>query len=322
MTSRYTPARAVPPGFPDVLRDFSREVLRNYPRGRNAPADSQAFILEFAARYFANGGKPPAALKIKKQEGRATGAGSSAPGGSSKHQAVAALDDLENRIQQLFRAADRDNSGQLDPREMKAVLHALGSEIGLQQSDVRLLVSLGDTNGDGLISYPEFIPLAVQIISLIAAKAKEAQERGATKASAMIGAEYALVHGFTSVELQNRLLDAFRLVDQDADGLVSYEELNAALGGSGLGLSRKDINLITSEAMEFDTNGDGRLNFAELAPMVFGLLADNIAKQLEIELVSLFVVKANNGRILWKAPTSFLALLSCCLLFTFFPSPM
>ena len=77
MASAYASRMAIPPEFPQVLKDFAREVLRNYPKDE-APADpggcwaehggnclhrpashgpslvhgAEAWILEFGARYF------------------------------------------------------------------------------------------------------------------------------------------------------------------------------------------------------------------------------------------------------------------------------
>lgn len=192
------------------------------------------------------------------------------------------MDDLESKIVEIFRSADRDGSGSLDQREFKAVLRTIGDELGLELPDVRLLMSLCDLDGDGRVTYVEFLPLALQVVSLIAAKQREGAERDKAHHASLQGAQFALVHGLTAAELQQKLVDAFRLVDADNDGLISAGELAAALHGSGLGLSRKDVNLLMSEA---DTDRSGRLDFSEFAPVCFNLLADNIAKQLEIELV-------------------------------------
>lgn len=181
----------------------------------------------------------------------------------------------------LFRSADADGSGSLDIKELRALLHRVGDDLGLGTADVRLLLSMTDADGDGRVTYAEFVPLALQVITLMKAKQAQAEAADATHAAALQGAKYALVHGFTQGELQAKLIDAFRMVDSDRDGLISASELAAALHGSGLGLSRKDVSLLVAEA---DMDASGLLSFAEFAPMCFNLLADQIAKQLEIEL--------------------------------------
>lgn len=287
-TSRFTPQRAIPPTFPDVLRNLGREVLRYFPRGAKQPAgfDAEAWILEFCRDYFRRGGKPPAAALSSAAVSAAAAAaaagaaagGAGAPGSGGE---LAAADELGDHMLSLFRSADSDGSGSLDIKELRALLHRVGDDLGLGTADVRLLLSMTDADGDGRVTYAEFVPLALQVITLIKAKQAQADAADATHAAALQGAKYALVHGFTQGELQAKLIDAFRMVDGDRDGLISGSELAAALHGSGLGLSRKDVVLLVAEA---DMDASGLLSFAEFAPMCFNLLADQIAKQLEIEL--------------------------------------
>lgn len=156
-------------------------------------------------------------------------------------------DDIEGIVMSIFERADADHSNALDFKEFKSCIASIGSQLHLQQADTRQLMSLADTSDDGLIQYSEFLPIAIQLLSMIAAKSQNAAVMSNGKARAASTAEYLLVHGMTPTEVQQRLHDAFAAADTDMDGLLSREELQAALQGSPLGLSRKDINLLMAE---------------------------------------------------------------------------
>lgn len=83
MASKFAKQFQIPPEFPDILKEFTREVLRNQP----------ADIVEFAAKYFdclANG------LPADTQGGHDA---SDVPG--------MALDDIERIIKELFEKYDK-----------------------------------------------------------------------------------------------------------------------------------------------------------------------------------------------------------------------
>lgn len=99
MASKYAKAFTVPDAFPDVLRDLTREVLREYPQPTDAqPKDQEWWILDFASRYFGQ---------------RLAMSGAAADGPNMR--------DLEARIMAIFKEADKDNNGVLDHKEFRTV---------------------------------------------------------------------------------------------------------------------------------------------------------------------------------------------------------
>ncbi len=98
MASAYASRTVIPNGYPQVLKDFTREVLRNFPA--EEPADPSAWIYEFASRYFADA---------------AGGAG------SAEEADFMSPAEMEAQIREIFLDADKDQNGFLDRHEFKAV---------------------------------------------------------------------------------------------------------------------------------------------------------------------------------------------------------
>ncbi len=94
--ARYSRRFTLPDGFPAVVKDFAREVLREQPVN----------IYEFGAQYFAH----------KVASGGAVGG--RAAGGRG---GVLAGAELQKRLTNLFIEADSDGSGALDRKEFKTV---------------------------------------------------------------------------------------------------------------------------------------------------------------------------------------------------------
>jgi len=98
MASSYASRTVIPEGYPQVLKDFTREVLRNFPA--DEPSDPQAWIYEFGSRYFADA------------------AGSN---GQSNEADFMSPAEMEAQIREIFLDADKDQNGFLDRQEFKSV---------------------------------------------------------------------------------------------------------------------------------------------------------------------------------------------------------
>jgi len=65
------------------------------------------------------------------------------------------VEDAEKEMRQAFKAFDKDGNGFISPEELKEAMGNMG--IPLNEEDVALMMSEADVNGDGQISYQEFI---------------------------------------------------------------------------------------------------------------------------------------------------------------------
>lgn len=242
MSSKFAKQFHVPAEFPDILKDFAREVLRNQPININ----------EFAAKYFdclASG--MPADLQ---------GMGQGDAG-----DAQMSRDEVELIIQDVFRKYDQDGNMYLDPMEFKNLLEDLQQRLDFPKDDIFRFLAEADMNDDGVIQYQEFIPIAVQIIEAMYSKDRLAEE----KAQRSHKAEELLVHGMTREELTDVITFLFQRMDQDQSGFLSKEEFIGAMTSIELGLTRKEINTIM---FQIDQDKDGKVSYREFAPFAFDLL--------------------------------------------------
>ena len=142
MSSRYQKPYTIPEAFPPLLKEFTREVLREQP----------ANIYEFGAAYFKN------LLDIQTEE--------------QKKQETSLLDmgadEQEAFITEIFMSADADGNGYLDRREFQEVLRS--ADLNLSKSDYRKIMIECDENDDGCIEYNEFVPFMVQVLQAFKAK--------------------------------------------------------------------------------------------------------------------------------------------------------
>eukprot|EP00933_Yihiella_yeosuensis_P026106 TRINITY_DN20255_c3_g1_i1.p1 TRINITY_DN20255_c3_g1~~TRINITY_DN20255_c3_g1_i1.p1 ORF type:complete len:453 (-),score=97.99 TRINITY_DN20255_c3_g1_i1:108-1397(-) len=260
MSSKFAKQYQVPPEFPDILKDFTREVLRNQPENIN----------EFAARYF---------------ECLASGLptdGSSPQGGAAVAGAAEdmdmSLDEIERIIQDLFRQYDQDGSQYLDKDEFKTLMADLQKRLDFPEDEILRFLAEADMNADGMIEYEEFIPLALQIIQGMYAKKRLQDHIAVVDAQA----EDVIVHGMTREELTKMLSSIFEHMDQDRSGFLSKQEFASALTSMELGLTRREINTIM---FQVDQDNDGNISYKEFEPFAFDLLRKmTMLRLLETEL--------------------------------------
>jgi Ca2+-binding EF-hand superfamily protein len=224
MTSRYAISMSVPPGFPDLLKDFTREVLREVSEGR-CKADEEA-ILAFAAQYFSD---------LSLQAGT---------------QLTPEM--LRQMAEKLFIAADQNGNGRLDLEEIKQIIASLASDLQLNRpGDIEYVtaqvVEAADVDGDGFVDYEEFLPVAMEIVQAIyeSVQQKQSEELAQIEqlASQLFDAsdvngsgslspgetrsvfeELLYGVGMSDAEKQQALDEIMGAIDENNDGLVQYNE--------------------------------------------------------------------------------------------------
>jgi len=75
---------------------------------------------------------------------------------------IALKEDLSKGLSAAFEDADIDGSGYLDIEEFRSLLQRAG--LGLSEPELNAVMAEVDLNGDGLISWSEFIPTAYEIL--------------------------------------------------------------------------------------------------------------------------------------------------------------
>ena len=105
-------------------------------------------------------------------------------------------------MKRAFNRADKDGSGKLDRKEFRNCLK--NSELGLTRREINTLMAYADEDGDGLISYEEFVPICFNILV----------ERFKEDIMASNAAQ-------SSDGLQQALLQEFAAADADQLGVLS-----------------------------------------------------------------------------------------------------
>lgn len=266
MASKYARQFNVPDGFAEVLKDFTREVLRS-----QAPN-----IYQFGYDYFDEA--------IQRREN---------PGGEGAEQTVRlSRDDLQEKIKLLFVDADIDSNGVLDRTEFKKVFEGLTSELQLTKKDIMKIMAEADENEDGLIEYEEFLPLAVDVVEAIWAREDYELENNLRKEDALEDAREFLLHGMPREELEAMLGDVFIKADEDENGWLNRKEFVQCIKEADLGFTRKEINVLLTEV---DVDQDGKISYEEFVPLCFTLLVEMVSESLveapqeEEELAAFFM---------------------------------
>jgi len=141
-----------------------------------------------------------------------------------------------DKLKDIFKIFDRDNSGHIDPEELGAGLRALGSnptdaEIAQMMQDAS--AKLDDETGK--LHFDAFCDLMAQ-------------------------------YRKTTDEVEAELLRAFMVFDKNGDSTIDAQELREALKSLGCDqLSDEEVDDLLAEA---DTNSDGRINYQELVAVM------------------------------------------------------
>ena len=234
MANKYVKQFAIPDGFPDVLKAFTREVLRAQPDD----------IYDFGSKYFCN---------------------ILAAQGQQYDDAAGGEEDMHAMLSQLFDEADADGNGYLDPVEFKNLLK--NQALGLSSREIRKIMMECDEDSDGMIDYNEFLPIAVEMLQAYNAKMDAIEGEEMQKIQAFEEAN-AMIYGMNKEELEDMFHDLFQEADKDGNGTLDRKELRAVLADCSLHLSKKEVNAIVSQ---LDMDGDGNVSYEELCPLMYDL---------------------------------------------------
>ncbi|DBA00005.1 TPA: hypothetical protein N0F65_002008 [Lagenidium giganteum] len=137
-------------------------------------------------------------------------------------------------FQEAFALFDKDSSGDIDRQELEGVMTALGQRLSPKEIDA--IMKQADTDGDGKISFVEFVSLMNHRL----------YRRGELT--------------------QNDLRAAFKIFDSNQDGFISSSELEYMMHLLGnTTISTQEIERIIQAA---DCNGDGKIDFEEFCGLM------------------------------------------------------
>ena len=132
----------------------------------------------------------------------------------------------KTEVKEAFDLFDTDGSGNIDQKELKVAMRALGFEP--KREEIKKMIADVDKDGSGVIDFPEFLDMMTQ-------KMAERDPR-------------------------EEMLKAFRLFDDDETGKISFKNLKRVAKELGENMTDEEIHEMIEEA---DRDGDGEINEEE-----------------------------------------------------------
>ncbi|KNC54951.1 uncharacterized protein AMSG_12329 [Thecamonas trahens ATCC 50062] len=167
------------------------------------------------------------------------------------------------RFREAFARMDHDGSGQLNANDISELLSRLGYEV--TREEVLGYIGEVDEDGDGEISFPEF----VDMLTL-------------HKNAVLAGVVDDLI---LSDEQIRELEDVFNLFDADRDGTISASELEKVLRDLG---QEVDHDELVEMIAEVDEDGNGVIDFDEFCLMMSRRMKDSDLQSNIASVFSLF----------------------------------
>lgn len=169
--------------------------------------------------------------------------------------------------QAVFRSLDRNGSGNLSKMELLDGLEKLGCSVST--ADVASLVRRFDRDGDGLVSYREFVRELGRSARSGHRPSSRADRKSLPPSSHPMEDDFISMArrivrstGATSLEALRKV---FRSVDTSRSGKLSRDELRRALGDAGYKPSVREAELLMKR---LDSNRDGSVDWHEFVDRI------------------------------------------------------
>ncbi|CAK7342542.1 unnamed protein product [Dovyalis caffra] len=133
-------------------------------------------------------------------------------------------------IKEGFQLMDTGNKGKINIDELRVGLQKLGQQVA--ESDLQILMEVGDVDRDGYLDYGEFVAITVHL---------------------------------RKMGNDEHLRKAFEFFDQNQSGHIEIDELRDALADEVDGSNEEVINAIIHDV---DTDKDGKISYEEFATMM------------------------------------------------------
>lgn len=135
-------------------------------------------------------------------------------------------EEQKQEVREAFDLFDTDGSGNIDIKELKVAMRALGFEP--KKEEIRKMIADVGKEGSSSIDFEDFLSMMTQKMS-----EKDSKEE---------------------------ILKAFRLFDDDATGKISFKNLKRVAKELGENLTDEELQEMIDEA---DRDGDGEINEQE-----------------------------------------------------------
>ncbi|KAJ6408232.1 hypothetical protein OIU84_011528 [Salix udensis] len=133
-------------------------------------------------------------------------------------------------IKEGFQVMDTGNNGKINIDELRVGLQKLGQHV--PESDLQILMEVGDIDRDGYLDYGEFVAINVHL---------------------------------RKMGNDEHLREAFKFFDKNQSGYIEIDELRDALADEVDGSNEEVINAIINDV---DTDKDGKISYEEFGTMM------------------------------------------------------
>jgi len=167
-------------------------------------------------------------------------------------------EELTELVSSIFERMDQDSSGTLSKAEFATALTSM--ELGLTRREINTVMFQIDQDGDGGVSYREFVPFAFDLLQ---------------KLTSLRLLETELEND----ELAQYLTDLFKARDVEMIGMLHCDVIRDLLHQAMLGLSRMQIYTVISEA---EVNSDMMIAYGTFIPRAVGLIRSMLSFEKSI----------------------------------------
>ncbi|KAI8354399.1 hypothetical protein B0O80DRAFT_386184 [Mortierella sp. GBAus27b] len=137
-------------------------------------------------------------------------------------------------LKSTFQLFDKNGDGSISSQELESAMRALGQKP--TQAEVQELIKNADLDGNGKISFSEFVVMMTRDSDTGGVSSRESE-----------------------------LKAAFSVFDKDGDGIITTKEVFQALTNLGERLTQSEIEEMIREA---DKDSDGKISYDEFARMM------------------------------------------------------
>lgn len=257
MASKYAKPMQVPADFPDVLRNFTREVLR-----QQGKVETKEAIYAFGALYFKD--------LVAKQSGASKAIDDAALNAMTPAYVKMDEEAIKEFIIVAFNDAQQQTGGMISYDQFKQILDSAGEQLQLSPFELKALYAEADENEEGAISCADFLPLGVQ--ATLQLRSNYPQRLVRIESFSKRETEFFL-HGMMQDEMESILRETFQRADKDETGVLNRLAFMDAIRDADLGFTRREVNILMSEAPVAEDD-PSVIVYADFIPICFPVLKD------------------------------------------------
>jgi len=190
---------------------------------------------------------------------------------------------------EAFALFDKDGDGSISADEIGEVMESCG--LDPNQSELDAMIGEVDKDGNGEIEFPEFMAMMEKMVK----DSDGENEQGLTVAEKTIKRwrKFAVVNVLSEKQI-NSFKELFSMFDKDGDGSITSVEVSSVMESLGHKPSAEELDAMIAE---FDTDGNGELDFQEFLNIMSGMIKE---KGLEVEEDMDDISMADQMLLWWK----------------------